>query len=121
MADSNFTVHNGVDIAKDKYALGITGALMSPDLDDGDLAIFDPTEEPQKGDIVAVWFKGVDKPSVTKLYMALPPKCLWDGHPEDEVEAMLVCEQTNPKKIRSAPINKVSMVHKMIDKEAAHA
>lgn len=81
--------------------------------------MFDPDAVPGRGDIVAVWWKDSDAPSVIKLHLALPPKELWDC--SEELSAVMVAETANPKRLQSAPMSKVRAVHRMVGKGEHHA
>lgn len=59
------------------YAIGVSGDLLSPDVADGQIAIFDPDAGPgQAGEVVAVWLNNNQGPFVVRLELAVPPFCV---------------------------------------------
>lgn len=56
------------------YAIRVLGDLLSPDLADGQIAVFDPDAGlGQAGEVVAVWLHGHQAPMVVRLALAVPP------------------------------------------------
>ena len=64
-------------VLDNEYAIGILGDALAPELPDGCMAIFDPSQSPKGGDIAAVWLRGADSPCVVRLALAVPPKGTW--------------------------------------------
>lgn len=113
-AETTVAVSDEVVAGPKAYAIGIDGDVLSPELLDGEFGVFDPDASPVCGDIVAVWWKDRETPSVVKLHLGVPPAELWDLN--GELSTALFAGGASPRSARTAPMSKVRAVHKMVGK-----
>ena len=97
----------------DIYILVVEGDCFLPDINGGDQLILSPVEEPQRGDMVAIWHQDKKiQPMVKRLTYALPE--IEKIHPDSELMPLILCEQINPKRQFAIPVDVVSAVHKVV-------
>lgn len=97
----------------ESYAVGIDGDCMLPDLQSGDIVICDPSQPPEPGDLVGIWWKnGSMQPALKKLVMSLPPREWWDMG--GEAKALLCIEMLNPPTRMTVELSDVDAIHKVI-------
>lgn len=91
------------------YGICVIGSFFAPQINDGQVAIFDPdADPPTAGDPVAVWLVGASEASLVRLKLAIPPFSEDGG----DVTPMLVVE--TGRGIRVKPMSQVARVDRFI-------
>ena len=99
------------------YAIRVSGDLLSPDVADGQLSVFDPDAGlGQAGEVVAVWFNGHQTPAVVRLALAVPP-----FGPSDSDDFMPVLAVHTDRGRRMVGMDRVMRVDRLVGFGEAHA
>ena len=96
------------------YLLDVRGNCMSPDLEDGDLALVSPALDPEPGQLVALekeGNQGYAKRLVEAISHFLLPQY---ASPENEMVARVVVEMNEPRQCLSARADKFKSIRPIV-------
>ena len=114
----------------DEYCLCLDGDCLEPIIPDRAAIWLNKSEAFGAGDIVCIWFRAEFSPPgrhqawLKRIRFNVPPwvkKFPYNDHPESDVKAILVGEQSNPPRTYAVPCNQILTIHKAVGYSAASA
>lgn len=105
----------------ERYVLLGRGDCMAPAIPDGSMLAFTKKEHPERGDIVALWFRpeaiqpGALQVSMKRLAMPMPPfKLPYRPSRFSNCEPLVIVEMDNPSERFAIPFSALLAVHKFV-------
>jgi hypothetical protein len=114
----------------DEYCVRLDGNCLEPDIPDGAAVYLKKSEAFGAGDVVCIWFRPEFSPQghsqgwVKRVRLNVPhwvKSFPYNDHPESDVKAILVVEQSNPPRSYAVHCDRILAIHKAVGYSPSNA